>query len=153
MMSGYINPTAPNLQDFTTFLQTELAIPASVLPSDSPWIGYAFNRAMALTLQVQGVSPDDYVHVVYCCGAHIQLTITPDQPGMTYFADAQKSFGLSSPISGMVSGSADQGTSGNYAVPDAMKRLTFQDLQFSQTPWGRTWLGWGQDFGSPWGIT
>lgn len=152
-MSGYVNPTYPNVQDFTTFLQTGLAIPESALPSDSVWIGYAFNLALALTLRVPTVSYHDYVHVVYCCGAHILLTITPDQPGMTYFADAQKSFGLSSPISGVIASSSDQGTSSGTAVPDAMKRLTFQDLQFTQTPWGRTWLGWGQDFGSPWGVT
>ena len=112
---------------------------------------------MSLTLRVPTTQANDYVHVVYSCATHIQLEITPDQPGQTFFASKQGNgpggFGLGTPTAGIVASASDQGTSTAFTVPEAMKRLSFQDLHFSKTPWGRTWLGWGQDFGSPVGIS
>lgn len=147
-------PIATGTYTITT-LAVGTATPPTVDASLSPWIGFAFNRGLALTLVVPGTDASDYVHVVYCCAAHIQLEITPDLAGQTYFATAagQQGFALSSSIAGVVAGASDQGTSSSVTVPDAMRNLTFQDLQFSKTPWGRTWLGWGQDFGAPWGLT
>lgn len=132
-------------------------VPGAALPltdtSGSPWITFAFNRAMALTLRVPTVQANDYVHVVYSCATHVQLEITPDQPGQTFFSSKQgngpSGFGLGTPTAGIVASASDQGTSTNFTVPEAMKRLSFQDLQFSKTPWGRVWLAWGQDFGYP----
>jgi hypothetical protein len=125
--------------------------------SASPWLGFAFNRAMALTLRVPTVQANDYVYVVYACATHVQLEITPDQPGQSFFSSKQGNgpggFGLGTPTAGIVASASDQGTSTTFTVPEAMKRLSFQDLQFSKTPWGRTWLGWGQDFGSPVGVS
>ncbi len=154
-MSGYVNPTVPNVADYTTFLTNELQIPATALPTNSPWITYAFNRGMAFTLPVCTVDAGDYVNTVYCCAAHVQLEITPDQPGQTYFAAARSKdgFGLVLTGTGVSASGSDQGTSSTLVVPESMKRLTFQDLQFAKTPWGRVWLGWGQDFGSIWGLT
>lgn len=138
-------------------LATGSAAPPSEDTSGSPWITFAFNRAMALTLPVFTVSANDYVHVVYCCAAHVQIEITPDQPSQSYFTTARGNgdtgFNINSPISGVVAEAADENTSSKLEVPDAMKRLTFQDLQFSKTPWGRVWLGWGQGFGPVWGLT
>lgn len=152
---SYVDPTTPNAADYTTFLQTELQIPAAALPANSPWITYALNRSIDMTLQVPTVAAEDYVNTVYCGAAHIQLSITPDQPGQDYFSTAQgaSGFALSGATSGVVSSASDQGTSSSFAVPSAMSRLTFQDLQFSKTPWGRAWLSWGQDFGPAWGVS
>lgn len=133
------------------------AAPPLVDASGSPWIEFAFNRAMALTLRVPTTQAKDYVHVVYSCATHVQLEITPDQPGQTFFSSKQgngpSGFGLGTPTAGIVGSASDQGTSTTFTVPEAMKRLSFQDLQFSKTPWGRTWLGWGQDFGFPMGVS
>jgi hypothetical protein len=133
------------------------AAPPVVDASGSPWIEFAFNRAMALTLRVPTTQANDYVHVVYSCATHIQLEITPDQPGQIFFGLKQGNgpggFALGTPTAGIVGSASDQGTSTTFTVPEAMKRLSFQDLQFSKTPWGRAWLGWGQDFGSPMGVS
>ena len=56
-------------------------------------------------------------------------------------------------INGVVSGSSDEGTSQTLAVPDVMGQLTQNDLQFTKTPWGRYWLGYGQSVGPLWDLT
>ena len=137
-------------------IQSGASVPTSDA-SGSPWIGFAFNRGMSFTLSVPTVQANDYVHVVYACATHVQLEITPDQMGQTFFVAKQGNgpggFGLGTPTAGIVAAASDQGTSTTFVVPEAMERLSFQDLQFSKTPWGRTWLGWGQDFGSPVGVS
>lgn len=79
---AFVTPSTPNVADFTTFLQTSLNIPTSALPSNSPWITYAFNQAMAMTLYVPEVTAIEYVLAVYNGGAHILIKITPDQQAL-----------------------------------------------------------------------
>ena len=157
-MSGFVTPGSPNLADYTLFLQNSVQIPTTALPVDSPWISYAFNQGMAMTQYVAPVSSIEYVLAVYNCAAHIQIVITPDQPGQTYFqqmrgAQAQGGFGLSSMPIGFLSSASDNGTAQSMVVPDSLRNLTIGDLQFLQTPWGRFWLSYCQDFGSVWGLS
>ncbi len=79
---AFVNPTTPNVADFTTFLQTSVGIPTSALPTNSPWITYAFNQAVALTLQIAQVTAIEYVLAVYNCGTHILIKITPDEQAL-----------------------------------------------------------------------
>ena len=224
-MSGFVTPTTPNLTDYATFLSNN-GFSTAYLPANSPWITYAFNQAVALTLNVGIASSILYVLAVYNCAAHIQLTITPDLSGTatgsitggvltvtaisgytitaganitnvtalgspitivsygtgtggtgnynvsnetitvsstslsiqnTYFSTLRSTgaggYGLIAPINGVVSGSADEGTSQTLAVPDVMGQLTQNDLQFTKTPWGRYWLGYGQSVGPLWDLT
>ena len=154
---SWTNPNAPNLTDYTTFVQDSMGISTTYLPSNSPWLGYAFNQGMARTVFIPCVTPIEYVLAVYNCAGHLQIEITPDQTGQNYFqtlrGNGAGGFGLVSPISGVVSASSDEGTSQTLAVPQALQNLTIADLQFTKTPWGRSWLAYGQDFGSAWGVT
>lgn len=134
-------------------LTTGTASPPATDTTGSPWITYAFNASNRLTLAVPTVAAQDYVNVVYCGAAHTQLFITPDLPNQQYFANARSNFNMLKPANGLVTQATDQGTSSTTVVPDTMKRLNFADLQFITTPWGRWWLGWGQDYGTPWGIS
>lgn len=152
---NWTNPTAPNLADFTSFVQNGMSIPTTALPADSPWLQYALDQAIALTLNVPCVSGLEYTLAVYNCGGHVLLTIAPDQTGQTYFATARSAqgFNLIGAEVGVLAGSSDQSTSQTIAVPDSLRQLSFGDLQFLKTPWGRAWLAYGQDFGQAWGLT
>lgn len=134
-------------------LTTGTVSPPAADGTGSPWIGYAFNASLNLTLVVPTVAAQDYVNVVYCGAAHTQLFITPDLVNQQYFKNLRDSFNMLKPANGLVTQAADQGTSSTTVVPDTMKRLNFADLQFITTPWGRWWLGWGQDYGTPWGLS
>lgn len=127
--------------------------PPVVNTAGSPFPGYAFNRAMGLTIRAPHCGGSDYTLAVYNCAGHVQLTITPDQPGRTYFADRCKLYGLDKPSGGLVSGASDNGTSSTLAVPDALQQLTIGDLMFFKSPWGREYLSYAQDFGGVWGLT
>ena len=149
---AWANPNSPNLPDFILFGQNSMGIDPLYLPVDSPWYGYAFNRAMGLVINVVG-SGIDYTLAVYNCAGHILLEIAPDQTGRTFFKDARDSYGLMKPTVGVVSSSSDDGTSESIAVPEALKQLTLGDLQFMKTYWGREYLAYSQDFGGIFGLS
>lgn len=60
---------------------------------------------------------------------------------------------LSSFAPGVVQSTSDEGTSVGFLVSDAFKNLTISDLQFMNTPWGRAFLGYCQNFAPIWGLT
>lgn len=150
---SWANPSAPNLPDFLLFVQDSMAVPASALPAGSPWPGYAFNRAINQVLQVAGVPGLEYTLAVYNCAGHMLISITPDQTGQEFFANARTSYGINAPSSGVVVSSADQGTSMSVAVPEGLANLMIGDLAFYRTPWGRAYLAYTQNFGAIWGLT
>lgn len=156
-MSGFVTPSTPNLADYTTFVQTSVGIPTSALPSNSPWLGYAFNQGVAMTAYVPTVTAIEYVLAVYNCAAHIQISITPDQTGQTYFqtlrGNGTGGFNIIGVPTGFLNASADQGTSQSMVVPESLQTLSLLDLDFMRTPWGRWWIEYGQDFGPVWGLT
>ncbi len=155
----WATPNVPNLADYTLFVQNVMGIPVTYLPSNSPFLGYAFNRAMDLVLNVPGgVRGLEYTLAVYNCAAHIQLTITPDQVvggvAYHYFFDKRAEFLLLQPVTGVVASSSDEGTSVTNAVTDSLKQLSILDLGFMKTYWGRTYLEFAQDYGpSVWGLS
>jgi hypothetical protein len=133
-----------------------MGISTVYLPADSPFLGYAFNRAMALVINVLGGL--DYTLAVYNCAGHIQLMITPDQvvdgTSYTFFTDYRKAKFLNEPVVGLVLSSSDDGTSVTNAVPDALKQLTIGGLGFMRTRWGLDYLAYVQDYGPRvWGLS
>jgi len=153
---SWTNPNAPNLPDYILFVQDVMAISPLFLPADSPFLGYAFNRALGLVISMPcgGI---DYTLAVYNCAGHIQIVTTPDRAGRTQeagsFTVMRQQFGLLKPSYGVVSSTYDNGTSTSLAVPDALAQLTIGDLGFMLTPWGRDYLSYAQDFGGIWGLS
>ena len=153
---SWANPNAPNLPDYTLFVQNVMGINTTYLPANSPFLGYAFNRAMDIVINVLGGL--EYTLAVYNCAGHIQLMITPDQvvsgTSYTFFQDQRKALDLLQPVVGLVASSSDDGTSVTNAVPDAMRQLTIGDLSFMRTIWGRHYLEYAQDYGpGVWGLS
>jgi hypothetical protein len=133
------------------------APPPATPTASSPWVGYAFDQATALVLNV-GALGVAYTLAVYNCAAHIQIRITPDQAGResdpNSFTTMRKSFNLLLQSVGVVQATSDAGTSTTIAVSDALKQLTLTDLGFMKTPWGREYLSFAQDYGpSVWGLS
>lgn len=154
----FTNPTAPNLTDYTLFVQNVMGIAPGYLPADSPFLGYALQRAMDLVINVPaGNAAIEYVLAVYNCAGHIQLMITPDQivngVSQKFFVKQRDDQDLLKRSDGVVSASSDESTSTTLATPDALRQLTIQDLGFMKTVWGREYLSFNQDFGGIWGLS
>lgn len=67
--------------------------------------------------------------------------------GTVFFATQRKTYNLLSFSAGAISGSSDQGTSESTLNPEFFKYLTFSDLNVMQTPWGRNYLSFAQQYG------
>ena len=154
----FVTPNTPNVTDFTTFIETSVQIPTAALPTNSPWIGYAFNQAMAIANVPPSTIPGIvYTLAVYNGATHILFLITPDQVGQTYFSDArsnlasenfpQGGFSLNLPQVGTVTSTFDQGTGTTLTTPEWAKGLTIGQLGFMQTVWGRDFLSYLQSYG------
>jgi hypothetical protein len=157
-MSGFVTPLTPNITDYATFL-LNIGMTPTVLPPDSPWIGYAYNQAIGLVNpygQCYGLGLL-YTLAVYNCGAHIQIQITPDQAGETYFqtlrGPGEGGFNITGFTPGVVSASSDEGSSTTLEVSDAFKSLALMDLNFLTTPYGRQYLAYAQQSGPVWGLS
>jgi hypothetical protein len=169
---AFITPNTPNLVDFTSFIEDSVQIPIAALPVDSPYLGYAFDQALATVITVPGCgwppgypppSPPSnplgilYTLAVYNLATALLFQITPDQEGQTYFADARSKkpstnfpnggFNLNAPALGLVTAASDEGTSGTLKTPDWAAKMTVGDLELFQTPWGRAYLNYAQKFG------
>jgi hypothetical protein len=128
-------------------------VPPTVNTANSPWLSWAFNRAMNLVLNVAG-GTTDYVLAVYNCAGHTQLAITPDNPGYTYFETQRATLKLDAPSAGVVASASDTGTASTLAVTDAIAQLTIGDLGFFKSKWGRAYLAYAQDYGpTVWGLS
>lgn len=144
---SFIDPTTPNLADFTTFVLNQ-GVPSGDLPTGSPYLEWAFTYADDVALVPPASMPSIlYVIAVYNLGMHHLLMIGQDQTGYTFFSDSRTSFGLMSFSAGVVSSSADQGTSTTLTVGKWMDDLPLQALGLLKTPWGRAYLEYAQMYG------
>ena len=155
---SWSNPDSPNLPDYALFVQNVMGIDPLYLPSTSPFLGYALDRAVALVVPPGRLcrAPSggvDYTLAVYNCAGHVQFKITPDQTGRDFFLCERRKFDLLKPSYGVVTSTSDDGTSVTLATPDALRNLTLGDLDFIKTPWGRDYLAYAQDFGGIWGLS
>lgn len=124
------------------------AIAVSMADADSPYLQWALDAAMGITLVPPACMPSIlYVMAVYNYGMHKLLKIGQDQSGQTFFSDQRKAFNLLSFKAGPVASSADQATSNTLATPDFLKGLTMGDLDLLLTPWGREYLDYSQAYG------
>lgn len=162
--------TQPTLAGFLSFVRDAMNIPASALPSNSPWIGYAFGNALALvnpSLKAVAIPQFDtagaalntgnwsmYVLAVYNLAADNLVNYAVDQPGNTYFEKLREKLNILGFVSGVVQSSADESTSVSIVVQEAAKAFTLANIQNLKTPWGRAYLGIAQSYGpSTWGMT
>lgn len=138
-----------------------MAIDPAYLPVDAPVIGYAFNVSLAITTTfLAGAAcptPSGqwsvYALAVYNLGGSNLINFAQDQTGRTYFRDLRKDLGIASFQMGVVSSTADQGTSTALLNPEFMKTLTLQNLQSLKDPYGRAYLMFAQAAGPVWGLT
>jgi hypothetical protein len=81
---GFIPPNPPTIQGFLTFIQNIMGVPASYLPVTTPWITYAFNRALAIVNADLGVIPSIqgtwsvYSQAVYNLAGALLIEFVPD---------------------------------------------------------------------------
>jgi hypothetical protein len=138
-----------------------MGVSPDVLPEDSFWFAAAYDVAVDIVdpLFCQ-VSPTIYKLMVYNLAGSNLLNFAQDPPeadpfkdGKPYFEYYRDKWNLNSPISGVVSSAADQGTATGLEVPDALKNMTLADLQYFQNPYGRQYLAFAQRQGSLWGLS
>ena len=148
-MSGFANPTTPNLADYQVFLTNE-GFRSDYLPTSSPLIAATFNLGMEAVngdLGLAGLGLD-YSFAVYNFGADRLVNYASDVDGQTFFRDLRREFGIYKFSPGIVQSASDQGTSGNLQVIEAMRRMTLGDLQMLKTPYGRAYMAIAQSAGS-----
>ena len=150
---AWANPNTPNLPDYTLFVQDAMGISVLYLPSNSPFLQWTLDKALALVIQIPCASGADYTLAVYNCAGHLLLETAQDQPGRDYFNKTRCDLGLNKFAAGVVASTSDQSTSMSLATPDALKELTIGDLGFMRTLYGRAYLSFQQDFGGLWGLS
>jgi hypothetical protein len=144
---AFVNPTTPNLADFTTFVY-EQGVPQVDLPSNSVYLTWALTYAENIALIPPGDMPSIiYVLAVYNLGMHHLLMIAQDVSGQTFFQAQRTAFMLLSFVAGPVSASGDQGTNQTLLVADWMKNMTLSSLDLLKTPWGRSYIQYAQSYG------
>ncbi len=171
----------PTLAGFITFIRDIMGITTTVLPDNSPVIGMAFAVALAIVnpaLRCVRIPQADSTGAVLNAGglsiyslavnnlaADNLINYAQDLPGATpvegsnpplpFFAWTRAQWNINGFVSGVISGSADEGTSQSLVVQEAAKAFTLKDLQNLKTPYGRTYLGYAQSYGptGPWGIS
>lgn len=136
---------------FTLNMVVSGVTPPSTNTAGSPWPSYAFNQAMGLVLNLGCNGGVDLTLATYNCAGHIQIEITPDQPGRSgepgSFTKLRDTFFLLKESVGVVLSTSNGDSSTTIAVPDSLKQLTLTDLGFMKTPWGRRFLSFNQDYG------
>jgi hypothetical protein len=160
-MSGSAAETTPTLAGFQAFVTNAVQIPASVLPANSPYFGYAYNVAISIvSKQFLLVDPGIYVLAVYNLAANNLVNYAQDALGapvfmddLPYFAYMRQKFGIAGFVPGVISSSSDQGTSQSTEVLEGFKTMTLLDLNATHTPWGQTYLAFASQIGSLWGAS
>ena len=164
----------PTLAGFTAWVFGVLQIPSAALPSDSPYLGYAFNVAVAIVNPYLGIgvpSPPPlpppapqqqnnliYQLAVYNLAADNLINWCPDQTGQTFFATLRGpppgGYGINAWLAGVVTTTYDEATGSTLTTPEFMKDFTMSNLQNLKTPYGRQYLSFAQTFGPGlWGIS
>lgn len=164
MASRPITPM-PTQAGFLQWVRTIMGVPTEWLPDDSPAIGYAYDTALAIVNPSFICVPGPiYLQIVYNLAGHLLATWAPDVPGPPwfitvdgvgygYFQYLRKQNNMLGFTTGIVQSSSDEGTSVGLVVPKQAENLTISQLQLTTTPWGRTYLGYAQDFGTNWGLS
>lgn len=169
----------PTLTGFLAFVRGVMGISTAVLPDSAPVIGVALAVALAIvnpslatagipTLDAAGVAlnpgaSDIYTLAVYNLAGDNLINYAPDvpdapnvqgsDPPAAYFANLRQKWNITGFVSGVISASNDESTGESLVVMEAAKNFTLSDLQNLKTPWGRTYLGFAQRYGTLWGLS
>ena len=154
----------PNISGFTNFIRDVMGIPTAVLPDDSPVIAMALCVAIDIVaLSFIQISPLIYVLMVYNLAGDNLINYAQDQadapniegsnPSAPYFRNLRQRWNINGFAPGVVISTSDQGTSAGLVVQEAARNFTLADLQNLKTPWGRTYLGFAQKYGTIWGVS
>lgn len=160
----------PTQAGFTAWIYAVMGVPAAWLPDTSPSIGYAYDTAKAIVNPAFCAVPGPiYLQMVYNLAGHLLATWAPDPtpyPGTPptpfitvdgtpygFFQYLRKQNNILGFTTGIVQSSGDEGSNVSLVVPDQAKNLTISQLALTTTIWGRTYLGYAQDFGRNWGIS
>lgn len=143
----------PSLSGFIAFLRNIVGINTTVLPDNAPVIEFSYNMAINICTDLLVTIPQIpgeflYITAVYNLATDTLLTYAQDQSGQTFFTQVQQKYQLHALVPGVISFAGDEGTQSTMVVPDAFKHMTIANLQNLKTPYGRTYLGIAQDFGS-----
>lgn len=164
-----VTPT-PTFEGFQSWVYAVMGVPPEWLPSDSPYIFYAYNTAVAIVNPAfQTVPGPIYFQMVYNLAAHWLATWTPDPSpfpgsppkpyividdvGYGFWQYLRKQNNMLGFITGTVQSSGDEGTNVSLVVPKQAQNLTLGQLALTTSIWGRTYLGYAQDYGTNWGIS
>ena len=158
----------PTLAGFTAWIfGAGMGVPTAYLQSDDPVIQQCYDISTeTVRLGFSCFAPAVYQLMLYNLGGHYLAQFAqdpsplPDPPfiivdGVSYgfWSYLRKSTGLNGFVSGVVQASSDEGTSVSLVAPRWADNLTIGQLQLTNTPWGRTYLGWAQDAGTAWGLS
>ena len=147
--------TVPTLVGFIAWVRSRMQINVVILPSNSVWLMQSYAVALELVnLWINTVSPLIYTLAVYNLAGSFLLNFAQDVNGQCYFNDQRVALKLTTFTPGVVSSTADTGTSVSLLVPDFMKSLTLADLQLLKDPYGRQYIILVQSYGSEiWGLS
>lgn len=155
----------PTEAGFLNWVRTVMGVPIQWLPDDSLSITYAYDTAIAIVNPAfRSVPGPIYLQMVYNLAGHLLVTWAPDVAAPPYFIEVdgvgygffqylRKQNNMLGFTTGIVSASSDEGTSVSLVVPKQAENLTLSQLQLTTTPWGRTYLGYAQDYGTNWGLS
>ena len=144
----------PTLAGYIVWIRGVMGITTAQLPDNSPVIGYSFAIAEQIVNQsLIVISCTIYELAVYNLAGDNLLNFAPDQPGSNFFSTVRSDVNLTGFVAGVVAASGDESTNQTLEVPEAMKNLTFSDLQNLKTPYGRQYLAFAQMYGAMWGIS
>jgi len=143
----------PTLSGYLAFIRNIVGINSTILPDNSPVIEFSYNLAINICTDLLVKIPQIpseflYITAVYNLATDTLFTYAQDQEGQKYFAQVQQKYQLHALVPGVVSFAGDEGTQTTMVVPEAFKNMTIANLQNLKTPYGRTYLGIAQDFGS-----
>lgn len=146
--------TTPTLAGFEAYCRDPAGIDTTVMPPSDP--GFALWFAIALEwipCQLQQVSPLLYTYCVYDWGVSVLLQFQQDQAGQDYFTKLRADYGVYNLVAGVISATADEGTSTSLTVGRSLSDLSLQDLQRVKDPYGRNAIATLMSLGPLWGLT
>ena len=170
----------PTLAGFQNFIISTMGISTTILPSNSPVIAFAFAVALSIVnpaLRCIGIPQADstgaqlnsggwsiFALAVYNLAGSNLISYAQDQPDapavkgsdppLPFFAWTRKQWNTNGFVSGVISGSSDEGTSQTLVVQEAAKNFTLANLQALKDPYGRQYLALAQSYGpETWGMS
>jgi hypothetical protein len=143
---AWVDPSTPNLADFTTYCQNQ-GIVATYTASSSEYFQWAFNWSMADAMVCPNMPTIRYVLAVYELGADRFITIAQDDGQGTFYQTQRTTFGVLEFRPGVVMASGDGPTSQTLVVPDWYRELPLAAQEQIKTPWGRRYLAYAQMYG------